>query len=534
MSQIAIVQPAAPQIPPAGPPANSDKQQFSTHFDKAVASKKDHLNPGENESSNPSQKSSSRKGPAAEGPASATADIAAQDSPSTGPAQEIATADTSPVESGEGIVDRGEGMELDEGMGIQIFADALFSKEIPADITFSAFSSSSNITLSDNLPNEGKEAALPLARILAPGINGSSSQPLTEGFDFTDDSVETASPNTPPVGQKTATDALLVQLQQIIDNSDEKGTVTIARVATPPTTINDGRNAQAILPQPVANSSGQNHIAISSQYPSQYAELNSEAPVFVVSEGFKIPTEKSDLQLTSLRQNSQQQYYEAKINMQSAGQEESMPQESKQQHGEPGTSTPTVAGQTSSPATPMIGEQTNTFAQSLATVQDSPSLPASEPGKTVTLPSGMLVHEEDVIRQVLERFQVSRRQLDTQINIKLHPAELGELKIDLTVKEGSIRANVMAQSQHAQEIIEKNMMKLRTVLEAHGFTIDDITVASKSDSTGDATLFDKQLFSRSDYTPRSNKRRNGSEAGFRFEEAFLPSQPTTTGVNVKI
>ncbi|EKD34194.1 MAG: hypothetical protein ACD_75C02429G0001 [uncultured bacterium] len=161
-------------------------------------------------------------------------------------------------------------------------------------------------------------------------------------------------------------------------------------------------------------------------------------------------------------------------------------------------------------------------------------MPANEPGKAVTLPSGMVVHEEDVIRQVLERFQISKRQLDTQINIKLHPAELGELKIDLTVKEGSIRANVMAQSQHAQEIIEKNMMKLRTVLEEHGFTIDNITVSSKSDSTGDATLFDRQLFSRNDYTPLSNKRRNGSEAGFRLEEAFLPSQPAATGVNVKI
>lgn len=516
MSQIAIVQPAAPQIPPAGPPANSDKQQFSTHFDKAISSKKDHLNPRENESSNPSsQKSSSNKGSA-----SATADIAAQDSPTTGRAQDIETADASPAESGE-------------GMTIQNFNDASFPEENPTDITFSVYSSS-NIPLGGNLPNEGKEAALPLTGILAQGLNGSSSQPLTESFGFPDDSVEPAIPNTPPLGQKTATDALLVQLQQIIDSSDEKGTVTIAKSTTPPTTINDGRNAQAILPQSVVNSSGQNHIAFSSQFSSQFAELNTEAPVFVVSEGFKIPTEKSDLQLTSLRQNTQQQYYEAKINMQSAGQEESMPQGSNQQQSETGTSNSTVAGQTSSLATPMIGEQTNTFAQSLATVQDSPSLPANEPGKTVTLPSGMVVHEEDVIRQVLERFQISRRQLDTQINIKLHPAELGELKIDLTVKEGSIRANVMAQSQHAQEIIEKNMMKLRTVLEDHGFTIDHITVASRSDSTGDATLFDKQLFSRSEYTPQSNKRRNGSEAGFKFEEAFLPSQPATTGVNVKI
>jgi flagellar hook-length control protein FliK len=531
MTQIAIVQPAAPQISPAGPPVSGDKQQFSSHFDKAISNRKDQLNTRNLEGNNPSRNSSNKN----DVPATAK-NTEAGDAPITVTPPADETIPTVPVVSSDEMAEQNP-------------ADAVLQTEISVESPYffisvnSATPTDTALTATDNaMPagdpaNAGKEAVLPIARVVARGLTVPSAVPSallqTESSDFAALPEATTPPAATQNGPKSATDALLAQIQQIISNSDEKGAVTIAKVnttnATPPTTINDGRLAQTALPQPAANSLGQIHIGVS----SEFTESRPEAPAFVVSEGFRLPTEKSDNQPASLRQNTQQQYLEAKINLQSNNQEDSTPQQNKQQSGEPGTSVPSAAG-TNSSAQPILGEQPNTFSQSLAAVQSTPSLPASEGAKTITLPSGVVVHEEDVVRQVLERFQISQRSFDTRINIKLHPAELGELKIDLSVKEGSIRANVVAQSQHAQEIIERNMVKLKTILEEQGFTIDKITVTSKFDSTGDANLFDRQLFDRDNYTPQSNKRRNSSKTGFSLDEAILSAQPAATGVNVKI
>lgn len=524
MTQIAIVQPAAPQVSPSGPPVSGDKQQFSSHFDKAISNKKDQLNTRNPGSNDPSRKLSDKEG------APATVKNAEEgNTPITVPTPADEATPTVPVVS------------ADETVGGNP-AEALLQTELPVESPLSFISvniamPTDNATPADkamstgDLANAGKEAVLPFARVLAQGLTVPSAPPQTESSDVTTIPEGTTPPAAPQNGQKSATNALLVQIQQIISNSDEKGAVTIAKVnTTPPTTINDGRFARiAGGQQPAANSLGQIYIGVSSNFP----ESRPEAPAFVLSEGFKLPIEKSDNQPASLRQNMQQQYFEAKINLQSNNQEDSTAQQNKQQSGEPGSSVPSAAA-TNSSAQPILGEQANTFGQTLAAVQSTPAPPASESAKTITLPSGVVVHEEDVVRQVLERFQISRRSFDTRINIKLHPAELGELKIDLSVKEGSIRANVVAQSQHAQEIIEKNMTKLKTILETQGFTIDKITVTSKFDSTGDASLFDRQLFSQDDYTPQSNKRRNNAETGFRLEDALIAAQPAATGVNVKI
>ena len=90
-----------------------------------------------------------------------------------------------------------------------------------------------------------------------------------------------------------------------------------------------------------------------------------------------------------------------------------------------------------------------------------------------------MVAEHEVLNQVLQRFHLTNRDQSTRINLKLHPAELGELQIHLSIKEGTIKASVVAQSQHVQEILEKNMAKLKTVLEQQGFVVEDIIVSAQ-------------------------------------------------------
>ena len=167
-------------------------------------------------------------------------------------------------------------------------------------------------------------------------------------------------------------------------------------------------------------------------------------------------------------------------------------------------------------------------------MQDIHSSQTQNSTRPVLLPTGTIVYEDDIIQQVVERFQINSRGNDIKLSLKLHPEELGELKIDLTLKEGSIKANVVAQSQHVREIIERNMIKLRQVLEDKGFTIDQILVTSDSDSVPDFDLFEQHLSQQDNFSSPDSQTQNQNDFGLALGEAVEQSAEPETGVNIKI
>ena len=239
---------------------------------------------------------------------------------------------------------------------------------------------------------------------------------------------------------------------------------------------------------------------------------------------------KPTQQLNGLRHDNQQQYYTAKINSQNLAENNQNFQENKQ--GDELSQQTLSSGLQSGP--PGATEQSSTFSQISTIAQETTTQLTNEAAKPVILPSGIIVHEEEIIHQLTQRFQISSKNLDSRINLKLHPAELGELKIDLTVKEGSIRANVVAQSQHTLEILEKNIPKLKTMLESQGFTVDEISVTAESESVGEFDLFDRQLFSHNDFTPTPQNESREDEAIFTLEDSEFAAPVSSSGVNVKI
>ena len=154
-------------------------------------------------------------------------------------------------------------------------------------------------------------------------------------------------------------------------------------------------------------------------------------------------------------------------------------------------------------------------------------------GNTVTLPSGTMVSEQEVINQLMQRFQMTTRLQSSKINIRLHPAELGELKIDLTVKEGTIKASVFAQNQHVQEILERNMPKLRATLEQQGFTIDEIVVSFKSETAKDFDLFDGQSTRNQNYTFSDNARSHVATFESAFDASLTGTDLPDSGLSVR-
>ena len=324
----------------------------------------------------------------------------------------------------------------------------------------------------------------------------------------------------------TKQDALINQLEQIIDNANETGTVSIRKAGNSSTLHSVTNSLHGVTPTSSAN----NLEPVVATTNTETSELNIKGLLgqgaSVIDKGASKPTQ----QQTELRTENQQQQFSAKINTQSLSENNQNFQGNKGGDEFPQQS----SGFNSSSGPVNNGEQTNTFSQISTIAQEINTQTVNESAKPIMLPSGTIVYEDEIINQFSQRMQIASKQMDSRINLKLHPAELGELKIDISLKEGSIRANVVAQSQHTLEILEKNIPKLKTILENQGFTVDEISVTNESESVGEFDLFDQQLFNQNDYTPTAQQGNLEEEAIFTLDDAELVTQAESTGVNVKI
>ncbi|MGL1931449.1 MAG: flagellar hook-length control protein FliK [Desulfotalea sp.] len=160
------------------------------------------------------------------------------------------------------------------------------------------------------------------------------------------------------------------------------------------------------------------------------------------------------------------------------------------------------------PSTP---EASTIFGQVLTTAASTTSNQGILQGQTPNiLPSGNIVYDDQVIEQIHSNFKINASQQQQKINIRLNPVELGELKINLTIKEGSVRVNVVAHSQQAQEILERNMPKLKAILEDQGLSVEDIMVSQET-----ATLSDFQLANQ-DMGQGQSKQNNKENSSYAF------------------
>ncbi len=504
-----MVLPAAPKAPPASPPANNDSQSFSPHLDKAMADRKD--TPASRENiAKPSQQKTNE----------------AEHRPETADAKE-----TLKTSSDNTLTEEHAATHLIKTMyaasEAQTDNPAVPLLGQPLDDTSAVFQFLTNIFTTKIEDTGGQQMAatqqaLPNLQAAAEAV---LTLPLAGTMNLAIAKSDTSALSIPSQGGNTENNAFLLELQKIIENSNESGTVAI--------TVSDktGKNQSGISNLKTTMATAESEplpIVITS---TERTGSQADEHMVVLPAGAEIPVDKANQSLSSTRHSIRQQYYEGQISPENKQESQTPSEERPQDNTFSSKTAQTTKENTTSALNP---NQTSTFAQPLAFVQEAQKPTTVEGLSPVTLPSGIVVQQEDVIRQIMERFQISRRDNDTKVNIKLHPAELGELKISLSVKEGSVRANVVASSQYAQEIIEKNMTKLRAVLENQGFTIGEISVTSKSDTTGDFNLFERQLFSQNNYTPPSAKNTRSSGALFIMEDPGTREQTAATGVNVTI
>ena len=110
----------------------------------------------------------------------------------------------------------------------------------------------------------------------------------------------------------------------------------------------------------------------------------------------------------------------------------------------------------------------------------------------------------------------------------------GQLKVDIAVKGDAISANIVAQSQQVIDTLDKNMSRLRDVLENQGFTVDSLKISLQTDSSKQQNLFQENFNSRQQASANSQKSSSKTKAVFETlinSEDIIPEQ-NLTGVNV--
>lgn len=190
-----------------------------------------------------------------------------------------------------------------------------------------------------------------------------------------------------------------------------------------------------------------------------------------------------------------------------------------------GSATPLQTG-------PVATETNVTFAQTL-NAQAADITQTTATAKTATQFVHQQVNENEVMQQVVQRFSVNPRLQTSKISMQLHPAELGEIKLDVLVKGDSIKASIVAHNQQVQDIIEKNISRLKTVLEEQGFTVDDIVVSTTNEDGSSFNLF-QESFSHQEQQQHKTQKSSSIEFEIPIDEIHTETASEESGVNVKV
>lgn len=140
---------------------------------------------------------------------------------------------------------------------------------------------------------------------------------------------------------------------------------------------------------------------------------------------------------------------------------------------------------------------------------------------SIRLSSGELLSENQVVDQVLQRIHLEGGDEQSRIVIKMHPEELGEVKLALTLEKDQLRAQLLTQSQQVQEVLEKHLPRLHEALSQQGVRLEDIQVSVDSNRHSGREFFDQQQ------QPNSFNRHFNAPSGTIAEEQAVAASMAT-------
>lgn len=283
------------------------------------------------------------------------------------------------------------------------------------------------------------------------------------------------------------------QIQAILDNNPK------INATLHPSTQNNPAEALTTLTSTILPTEGQNESVITA--------VTQETLLQSVVDG-KNTTEKME----GGRHSLNEQYISAKLESASEQKDPNNRQQESGQQGAQQENNTTQINTSTTTATFNSTEQGSHFLLNTPSLTTGTQTGASTSTPVSTAP-GQFVPAEEIINHLVERFSMNPRLQTSKISLSLTPAELGSVKIDIMVQGDSIKAHIVAGSQQIQDTIEKQMPRLRSVLEQQGFTVDDFQVSLES-ATSDSNDFFEQQFTSN----QSRQEQQGANPAARLQE----------------
>jgi len=321
---------------------------------------------------------------------------------------------------------------------------------------------------------------------------------------------------------------LLQQIHQILDQGKENGTLIVRGNELPsgrlPSQINDLHN----LSNPILSDTNAENGTI------QPRQTGISLPII---EDSSRNTPKS-AKLADVHQDVSEQFLNAKLGQSKRNTNDSSEQRNSEQKGFNQTNKGELQQAATSPGNTATETKVaeSSFGQQFGQVFSTTTQTTSIEGKFAP-GAHTLIPQKELVDNLIQRFNINPRLQTSKISMHLHPVELGALKIDILVKNDSISANIVAQSRQVMETLEKNMPRLRAVLEDQGFTIDAFEITMENGGENQKELSQEQFSSqRQEFTlnESSSKNNESFDAVLDSQEESGKTDEETSGVNLRI
>ncbi len=102
---------------------------------------------------------------------------------------------------------------------------------------------------------------------------------------------------------------------------------------------------------------------------------------------------------------------------------------------------------------------------------------------------GLPVSDAHVMDQVIQRFSTDRQLESGTMVLRLHPQELGELRMEIRVEQDNIKAHITTNNPQVQEILDRHLPRLREALEQQGMNLEQMQVTVASGDNSNTQLF---------------------------------------------
>lgn len=121
------------------------------------------------------------------------------------------------------------------------------------------------------------------------------------------------------------------------------------------------------------------------------------------------------------------------------------------------------------------GQESSSFVPNL-TQNANPNLQNVQTAQTAQPAAAWDVNTQDIMRQIMDYMRIQLKPDMSQLEMQLHPANLGTLQIHVASKGGVLTANFVAQNEAVKAALESQMVQLKDNFAQQGVKVEAIEV----------------------------------------------------------